>query len=683
MHTSNNMGTALKNSTKTALKSDNTAMQKQLLLLTAALLCAAWTLEADIGSGAIKGEPVKNLHIAAESPDLKNWHITGSAERVQNMTGIQINGRAIRENWSLILTDLTASARRNQAPLTIFLARPVKLAELLRGCWQTPENLSLQIQNSGIPVLRLQWTTPSQTLTLVQTPINAVQLTALLHFASISLKNLQGIANPQFTLTRNLEGWHLSGSLNLENAGWHSADSLQTLEKVHARLNIDAQEHNGRWRANFSGAIDRGEILVSPLYLNLNDSPINLKGSIAQTDTGLDITSLKAESPGLIAHLSLQIRTNRITRLHIEQLSGDIQTLYSAYLKPYLTDTILDDASLTGSFYLSADWQPGKIPQNLTAVLNNISIADNNSRFALNGLDGQLGTDGISTLRIGKSRWKKLPFGPAVINLRQHDGRISLASAATIPILDGGITISRLRPLDADSYQLKLAIHPIDLEKLTTELELPILKGSISGTIPDVRISKNAISFSQPVHLNALGGKIDINDLHINNLFSAAPLLYLSLNIDCIDLDTLTRVLNVAQITGNLSGQINNLALLNWQPQQFDARLETPMDNPGKRRISHEAVQYFTQAGGASAAIGQFVRVLNQFPYEKLGFTAQLQGDKLTINGVAPAENGGFYLVKGSGLPHLDIIGRQHETSFHDLINRINAAIHSDSPVIQ
>ncbi len=45
-----------------------------------------------------------------------------------------------------------------------------------------------------------------------------------------------------------------------------------------------------------------------------------------------------------------------------------------------------------------------------------------------------------------------------------------------------------------------------------------------------------------------------------------------------------------------------------------------------------------------------FLRVLEDFPYQKLGVRCRLENGSCHMGGVAPAENG-YYLVQGRFLP--------------------------------
>ena len=83
--------------------------------------------------------------------------------------------------------------------------------------------------------------------------------------------------------------------------------------------------------------------------------------------------------------------------------------------------------------------------------------------------------------------------------------------------------------------------------------------------------------------------------------------------------------------------------------------------------------------------VNQFIRVLNRFPYDKLGFSAELTNGVLKLDGIAPAADGqnGYYLVKGRGAPRLDIIGHTRDIDWAELIERIKLATVSEDAQVE
>ena len=65
-----------------------------------------------------------------------------------------------------------------------------------------------------------------------------------------------------------------------------------------------------------------------------------------------------------------------------------------------------------------------------------------------------------------------------------------------------------------------------------------------------------------------------------------------------------------------------------------------------------------------------FLRVFEEFRYDKIDLKVQLEGDVAELDGLARAD-GGYYLVKGAGLPRIDVIGRNRSVAWKDLVERL------------
>jgi hypothetical protein len=53
------------------------------------------------------------------------------------------------------------------------------------------------------------------------------------------------------------------------------------------------------------------------------------------------------------------------------------------------------------------------------------------------------------------------------------------------------------------------------------------------------------------------------------------------------------------------------------------------------------------------------------------------------MDGVAPAPNGGYYLVKGKGLPRIDVIGSSRRVDWPRLVQQLIAATRSGGPTVK
>ena len=461
---------------------------------------------------------------------------------------------------------------------------------------------------------------------------------------------------------------------------------MQAAEHLRGDIQLDLHGSGDRWQGDIALTLSAGEILLTPYYYRHEGAPLTVRAHIDYRPDRLQIRNLNLDDAHASAHADLDWnrRTNRLTALTLHQLTGDANHLYRRYLKPYLGDGLFGDATLKGSLYLRGAYRDGHLTD-LAAVFHHIHIEDQQDRYQLRDLDGQTGNNGSpSRLTLAGGRWHKLPIGAIRADYRWDARGITLAKPLHIPILDGGITVHRLEP-QRETYKISARIEPISLSQLGAALDTIRFPGTLGGTLPDIRLNRDGLQLQQPVNLNTFGGTIHIDHLHISRFFSDAPYAGFALRLRDLDLQPLTQAFGIGEIEGRIEGEATDVILTNWKPQHFRAALHTAHHNPGRRRISHEAVAYLARAGGGNVMLNQFIRVLNRFPYDRLGFTAHLENGVLTLDGIAPAKDGsdGYYLVKGRGVPHLDIIGHTRKIDWQELLNRLKSAGDSEGAHVE
>ena len=71
------------------------------------------------------------------------------------------------------------------------------------------------------------------------------------------------------------------------------------------------------------------------------------------------------------------------------------------------------------------------------------------------------------------------------------------------------------------------------------------------------------------------------------------------------------------------------------------------------------------------------LRFFEQFRYDRIGIECQLRNEVCLMSGVEPRADG-YYLVKGRGLPRIDIIGNQGRVDWPLLLQQIVAGMQSE-----
>ncbi len=111
---------------------------------------------------------------------------------------------------------------------------------------------------------------------------------------------------------------------------------------------------------------------------------------------------------------------------------------------------------------------------------------------------------------------------------------------------------------------------------------------------------------------------------------------------------------------------------------------------PGDRsphRISQTAVTRIAGLGGGAGAVtaaleSGVLRFFHTFRYDRLGIACRLRNEVCAMSGAGPAPDGGYYLVKGSGLPQLNIIGNVVRVDWPRLIQQIAEGMREHNVVV-
>ena len=644
----------------------------------------ALSLSVQVGQASVAGVNARALELQVESDgDWRKWSLTLSAPE------LTVHGRRLREvraegvlqeraaGWQL--AEARAWARFADARLAL-AGSEVPLSRLFAGELDLPPGMRLSLREEGGAFAAEFGGLHGK----AQARVSGKQVRAWLAAAGVPLAEMQGLAIAEVSLARQGQRWQVEGNARLEGATWGSSDGLYALDKGAGRLTFSAAGAGERWAGRFALALEGGEALLSPLYFHLGETPLSLSGAW-QLESGRlrlrEVVFSEREAHGEL-EASVHWPSLALEGVRVLRASGDAQAIYRRYVRPFVRDTLFADVALRGTLFASLDWQQGTLRE-ASAVFNQVDVVDNGGRFALYGLDGQLGKGGVSRLRSARSLWRKLPLSGWQAEFVWDEEGVHLLAPLSVEVLGGALRIERLEPVGKRDYRLDVRLLPLDLRQLAEALDWPPFDGEVSGEFRQVHFNSEGLRLQEPVFANIFGGRVAVRDLRVEQFFSAHPLYYFSLDIDKMDLQTLTRVMQVAEIQGNISGVVKDVQVRQGEVRRFVADIHTSPDDPGKRSISHEAVQYLSQAGGGSAMVGEFVRVLNAFPYARLGFAARLENNVLEITGVEEAANGGYYLVKGRGLPHLDIVGFERRVDWPELLRRLDAARHTDAAVVE
>jgi hypothetical protein len=238
------------------------------------------------------------------------------------------------------------------------------------------------------------------------------------------------------------------------------------------------------------------------------------------------------------------------------------------------------------------------------------------------------------------------------------------------------------------TFALDANLVPLSLQRLSRAFGWPEFGGQLGGRISDLKLQDGVLTLSTTLQARVFDGRLEVSDLRLEDPFGAWPRLYSSIGIFNLDLEQVTSAFSFGRITGRLSGYVNELVLFNWMPVEFDARLYTPPEDRSRHRISQRAVQNIGNLGGGGAGVGAALSsgamsFFDEFNYAKLGISCRLEKEVCLMDGVDPAPNGGYYLVKGRGLPRINVIGNAPQVDWPRLVAQIQAIMESSGPVVE
>ncbi|MDX1604935.1 MAG: hypothetical protein R3202_02015 [Candidatus Competibacterales bacterium] len=460
-----------------------------------------------------------------------------------------------------------------------------------------------------------------------------------------------------------------------------------------------AMRLDGQWQAGqgFKAELDLtgGQLYLEPWFWDLDAAPVALELDGRRRDTGWTLDPVRLTHAGVLEALGrveLERGDTLLRRLAIDWPSTSADALNRHYLQPLLLGSPLEGVELTGQVegrLELRDLRPGRLELGFDAF----GLEAARGRFGLDGLDGRLHW-GQTEERDSLLSWRgghlyRLALGPGVLDLVGAAERIGLRSPSRIPLLDG---VLRLQELDLSLGAEPRAhfggrIDDISMASLSTALEWPVLSGSLDGVIPRVRYRDGGFEVDGALLIEVFGGDVTVANLKLDQAFGPAPELAADIELFRLDLEALTRTFDIGRILGRLSGHVRGLRLRDWRPVAFEAELHTPEGDESRHRISQRAVETLSDLGGSGAAgvvSRGFLGLFEDFGYDRLGIRCHLADGVCLMGGVRPTADGsGYYLVEGSGLPRIDIIGYNRRVDWPGLLARLQAAARSQGPVIE
>ena len=512
----------------------------------------------------------------------------------------------------------------------------------------------------------------------------------------------------------NLKAGQMSGSLNIHTPesqplrvegrlaiaglGLDTPDGSIAAEGLGAQVALDYRRSADLSLVTVDGSLRGGEMLVGNGYIALPATPVEIQiAARQQGESGWEIPQLlwnDGDAMRVRGSLGFDAQTRlRDAELQIE--SADMGPLRPRYLAGWLGLFGLAELQLHGAMSAQVQMTGGELVR-AAADLREVSVIDAQQRFRFDGLSGtpvfSAGPAIDSDLRWRGGQVHGLAFGAAKLPLDSAGGGIGLREPVTVPMLGGGLRFDdiNLRPPAGErslEFDFGLTVEGLDVGQLAKALDWPAFKGRLDGRIPKARYANDRLDFEGNLVTHMFDGTVQVSGLAMERPFGTAPTLSADIQMDDMNLQSLTEVFGFGEITGALDGSIRKLRLVDWQAEGFDADLHTDPSWKGRRRISQRAVQDLSSVGGAGglgdSLQAQALKLFDDFGYRQIGIRCRLAEEVCEMDGLRSAGNG-FIIVEGSGLPRLTVVGFNHRVDWPTLVERLVAVTQGESkPVIE
>ncbi len=389
----------------------------------------------------------------------------------------------------------------------------------------------------------------------------------------------------------------------------------------------------------------------------------------------------------------------------VRELQLELQRLqfpgaYASYLQPYLVNTAFKSLTSSGALRGTLAVSEG-LPQALDLQFDSLSFDDGTQTFALRKLTGELhwrSEEDLSPqthpsqLRFDSGVLLGLILGESDFRFAASGHNVRLLQTARVPVFDGAIELESFRVRNLATRQVAFlvdaTIQPISVAQLCRAFGWPEFGGQIGGVISKLRMREGVVTLGTTLEAKVFDGSVRLSDLRLEDALGQWPRFFANIGLENLDLNLVTQAFSFGRITGRLSGAIRDLRLFNWTPVAFDASLYTPQGDRSRHRISQRAVANIGNLGGGGASVtaalsSGFLKFFEEFNYDRLGLSCRLQNEVCYMNGVAPAQDDAYYLVKGKGLPRIDVIASARRVDWPRLVAQLKAATQSSGPSVR
>ncbi len=504
-----------------------------------------------------------------------------------------------------------------------------------------------------------------------------------------------------------------SADLAFDELGFSDEAGALAGEGIAGTLKVDASAAGAdRLSARGDVTLAGGQAYVDPVFLDFGAQGASLRfdGILDTAAPGFAAREFTLDHRGVLqAAGSAMVNFGEgalVPEAHLTIGSLDVARAMPVYAQPFLIAGAFRDVAGSGRIRGEVE-VGGGLPTRAALVFEDVAIDAPTAGVSLAGLRGNFSwfddasrsalageiDDALFESRLDwdSGRLWGLELGAASLPFSTTGRHFRLLEATTIPVFDGGLAIDTLRVRHAgtsDMYvRFDAAIRPISVSLLSRAFGWPEFQGTLEGEIPGLQLREGVVTLAGALEARVFDGRVAVRELSLREPLGKYPRLFANIGVADLDLELVTRTFEFGTITGRLSGYVSDLEMFDWMPVAFDAFLYTPPDDRSRHRISQRAVTNLSSIGGgsgggvAAALQGGFLRFFDDFRYDRLGLSCRLANDVCVMGGVMPAP-GGYYIVKGAGLPRINVIGSQARVAWTTLVRQL-ASVTESGVVVQ
>jgi hypothetical protein len=543
---------------------------------------------------------------------------------------------------------------------------------------------------------------------------SVLQLDGLLELASGFTDALAGYsgtgqADVSGRLSAPAEGpLRIAAVMDLETASLANDAGTVAAADVTGRLEVDIAVHPEATRFDLSFDSAHGEAYLEPVYANFSEHGLQLRAYDVRTAgfTEFEIDRFELRQESLLdaagtAKLEFPTHEEAPARLAAEVTLRDssVANLYTSLVQVQLAGTLLGTLDTNGRVSGTVSLADNAL-RAVHLQLDDLILDDQLGRFAVYGLDGAVNwqTDAAASPATSRLSWDSgmvynLAVGAGDVRLQLGDNDIELLQPARLPLLGGALRINQLAlhdfGEDGATGRLDAELEPVQLGQLTGAFGWPAFSGRLSGRLPLLQLSEDTVTVGGDLSAQLFDGTLTMSNLRVERPFGRVPRLYADIAIRDLDLQQVTETFSFGYIQGRLSGDVTGLSLQNWRPVAMDMYFYTPEGDRSQHRISQRAVENLASVGGGGAAAALstgFLRFFEVFSYDRIGLRCRLRDGVCAMSGVGPAKPGpqgaGYYIVKGRGVPRIDVVGYRDTVSWPRLVQQLSAITRSAAPTV-